>query len=220
MTARHAPRRPMVVIEGLVKTFDRGRVVAVDGVDLTVAHRRRHRPRRTVGLGQEHRAALHQRAELPTAGTRGRRRPAPHRRSRATSTRSARRSGMVFQQFNLFAHLTALENITLAQRDRPQAHEGRGRVDRARAARARRHPREGRQLSPRAQRRPAATRRDRAVARDGPEADALRRADERARPRDDQRGARRDARARQGRHDDGGGHPRDGLRRGPRPTRS
>ena len=49
-----------------------------------------------------------------------------------------RRVGMVFQQFNLFPHKTALENVTLAQRDgaRPLEQEAaeRGR----RAARARR----------------------------------------------------------------------------------
>ncbi len=45
-----------------------------------------------------------------------------------------------------------------------------------------------------------------------PEGDALRRADLGAGPRDDQGGPRRDGRPRQGRHDDGRGHPRDGLR--------
>ena len=45
-----------------------------------------------------------------------------------------------------------------------------------------------------------------------PEGHAVRRADVGPRPGDDQRGARRDDRARQGRHDDGRGHARDGIR--------
>ena len=61
-------------------------------------------------------------------------------------------------------------------------------------------------------RRPAAARGDRARAVDGPDRDAVRRADLGARPGDGQRGARRDGRAREGRHDDDGGHARDGLR--------
>ena len=50
---------------------------------------------------------------------------------------------------------------------------------------------------------------------------ALRRADLRARPRDGRRGARPDALARRGRHDDGRRHARDGLRpRGRQPRAS
>ena len=68
--------------------------------------------------------------------------------------------------------------------------------------------------------RPAAARRHRPRPRDGPEGDAPRRADLRARPRDDQRGARRHGRPREGRHDHDRRHPRDGLRpQGRRPRR-
>ena len=54
--------------------------------------------------------------------------------------------------------------------------------------------------------------RDRARAVDGSDLHAVRRADVGARSRDDQRGARRDGAAREGRHDDDGRHARDGLR--------
>ena len=120
--------------------------------------------------------------------------------------------GMVFQQFNLFPHMTALENVTLAptqvlRRNRDEA-------DRRapRAARPGRPQRQVRRPSGRALRRPAAARRDRPRAGDGPEADAVRRADLGARPRAGRRGARRDARPGQERHDDDRGHARDRLR--------
>ena len=80
------------------------------------------------------------------------------------------------------------------------------------AAGARRHRQPGRQVSGPAVRRPAAAGGDRPVAGDEPQGDAVRRAHQRARSRDDQRGAGRDDLAGRGGHDDGGGHPRDGLR--------
>ena len=106
---------PMVRIEGLVKTFDRGRIVAVDGVDLTV-------PTGGVtvlvgpsGSGKSTVLRCINGLELPTAGT-------VTVDGRLLTPKSAdldairEEVGMVFQQFNLFAHLTVLENITLAQR--------------------------------------------------------------------------------------------------------
>ena len=106
---------PMVRIEGLVKTFDRGRIVAVDGVDLTV-------PTGGVtvlvgpsGSGKSTVLRCINGLELPTAGS-------VHVDERLLTPRSSdldairEEVGMVFQQFNLFAHLTVLENITLAQR--------------------------------------------------------------------------------------------------------
>jgi polar amino acid transport system ATP-binding protein len=105
----------MVVIDGLAKRFDRGRVIAVDGVDLTV-------PTGGVtvlvgpsGSGKSTVLRCINGLELPTAGTVD---VAGRRLTSKSSDLDAIREevGMVFQQFNLFAHLTALENITLAQR--------------------------------------------------------------------------------------------------------
>ena len=101
-----------------------------------------------------------------------------------------REVGMVFQQFNLFPHLTVLENCTLAPiwvRKMPQ--EG-GRGARAALSRARAHPRAGRQVSGAALRRPAAAGRDRAGALHAAQDHAVRRADLGARPGDGQGGAR------------------------------
>ena len=94
-----------------------------------------------------------------------------------------RQVGMVFQQFNLFPHLTALDNITLALRyakglDRPAAEE--------RAAQAlyeRRATALGRSLPGSALGRPAAARRYRPCCQPRPSGDAVRRAHLRPRPR-------------------------------------
>ncbi len=101
--------------------------------------------------------------------------------------------GMVFQHFNLFPHMTAIENVVLAQRIvlGRSADEARRRGNRA--ARPGRARRQGRRVPVPALRRPAAAGRDRARAGDGPEADALRRGHQRPRPRARQGRARRDA---------------------------
>jgi len=99
--------------------------------------------------------------------------------------------GMVFQSFNLFGHLNVLDNVTLG----PMKVRG---LPRKQAED------EARQLL------------DRVGV--GQKGDAVRRADFRPGPGDDQRGARRDGRAGPRGHDHGRGHPRDGLRtasRGP-----
>ena len=102
--------------------------------------------------------------------------------------------GMVFQRFNLFPHMTVLENVieapTHVRGERRDAAAARGRAP----ARARRPARQVRRLSGAALGRPAAARRDRARAGDAAQADAVRRADLGARPRAGRRGARRDAR--------------------------
>src|SRR3954447_17039875 len=110
-----APGPEAVIIEGLVKTFDRGRIRAVDGVDLRV-------PLKDVvalvgpsGSGKSTVLRCINGLEIPTQGSvwvDGR------LLTEKSSDLDAVREevGMVFQQFNLFPHLTALENITLAQR--------------------------------------------------------------------------------------------------------
>jgi hypothetical protein len=103
------------------------------------------------------------------------------------------RVGMVFQQFNLFPHLTALDNITLAPRIVRKAE---------RAAAERR----GRELLARV------GLGERAGAGSGPRGAAVRRADVGARPRDARRSDDRDPRSRGDRHHDAGRHPRDAVR--------
>ena len=93
--------------------------------------------------------------------------------------------GMVFQQFNLFPHMTVERNITLAPVKAKGLSEARGEDEGAGAARAGRDPGEGGRLSRRPLGRSAAARGDRPGAGDGAEAHALRRADVRARPGDD-----------------------------------
>ncbi len=97
--------------------------------------------------------------------------------------------GMVFQSFNLFAHKTILENVTLAPMKVRKASKDEGARERDAPAGARRRRQPGRQVPGPAVRRTAAAGGDRAVAGDEPEGDAVRRADQRARSRDDQRGA-------------------------------
>ena len=103
-----------------------------------------------------------------------------------------RETGMVFQQFNLFPHLTVLDNITLAPRQVRKVPQARGRGAGDGAARAGADPRAGQEVPGPAVGRPAAARGDRPGAGDEAEGDAVRRADVGARPGDDQRGARRD----------------------------
>ena len=115
--------------------------------------------------------------------------------------------GMVFQHFNLFPHLTALENCTLApiwvrKMPKADAEEVGHALPRARA-----DPRAGGQVPRSALGRPAAAGRDRAIALHESAHHALRRADLRARSGDDQGGAGGHGGARRERHDHAGGHP-------------
>ena len=125
---------------------------------------------------------------------------------------------MVFQSFNLFPHLTVLQNLTIAQTKVLALQQGRGREGRAAQPGAGRHDATRRTPSRRscpaasssASRSPGRCRWTRA--------DALRRAHLGARPRAGRRGARRHEVPGRGGHDDDGRHPRDGLRpRGRRP---
>ena len=98
------------------------------------------------------------------------------------------RVGMVFQQFNLFPHKTALENVTLAPiqvlgKSKSEAQEkGRALLERVGLG-DRLEPIPGNPL-----RRPAAAGRDRPRPGDGTPRDALRRGHLRPRPRAGQRG--------------------------------
>ena len=131
------------------------------------------------------------------------------RRSRA----QRRDIGMVFQQFNLFPHMTALENVMEAPVPGRRASRKDAGRERAQELLDRVGPRrQGRRLPGPAVRRPAAAGGDRPGAGHAAEADAVRRADVGARPRAGRRGARRHARARARRHDHDRRHPRDGLR--------
>ena len=120
--------------------------------------------------------------------------------------------GMVFQHFNLFPHRTALENVIEAPIHVKGVKKERGGRAGQGSARAGRPGRQGRGVSRAAVGRPAAARGDRAGAGDGPQADAVRRAHLGAGSRAGRRGARGDEKACLRRHDDGGGHPRDGVR--------
>ena len=108
--------------------------------------------RRPVRRREEHAAALHQRAgAVPGRRGRGRRvGQARRRRSTAEGRRCSqlrRTVGMVFQQFNLFPHMTALKNVMSGPGLRPGQAARRGRGDREEAARPRRAGREVRRAA-------------------------------------------------------------------------
>ncbi len=84
--------------------------------------------------------------------------------------------GMVFQRFNLFPHMTALDNVCEAPVLVKGVARKRGRAEGEGAAGQRRPRGQGRRLPGAALRRPATAGRDRPGAGDGPEADAVRRA--------------------------------------------
>ena len=122
-----------------------------------------------------------------------------------------REVGMVFQSFNLFPHLTMLENCTLAPiwvRKMPKAEA----EELAMAYLPGEDPGAGEEISGPALRRAAAAGRDRPRAVHAAEDHAVRRADLGARPGDDQGGAGHHDRPGRGRHDDGVRDARDGLR--------
>ncbi len=103
----------MITIAGLIKHF--GRVRAVDGVDLTVGAGKVMVIIGPSGSGKSTVLRCINHLEVPTGGeiwVDGIK--LTHNRKDINAIRAE--VGMVFQQFNLFPHLTALENITLAQK--------------------------------------------------------------------------------------------------------
>ena len=97
-------------VEDLRKSF--GRLEVLKGISLDVREGEVIGIIGRVGERQIHAAALHQspgNAHVGTGAVSGR---GDH--ARRTSTRRGAHIGMVFQRFNLFPHLTALQNVMLA----------------------------------------------------------------------------------------------------------
>jgi polar amino acid transport system ATP-binding protein len=108
-----APPRDMIAIKNLVKQF--GRLRAVDGVDLTVRHGQVLVIIGPSGSGKSTVLRCINHLETPTSGeiwVDGIQLTHNHKNINAIRAEV----GMVFQQFNLFPHLTALDNIVIAQK--------------------------------------------------------------------------------------------------------
>ena len=110
-----------------------------------------------------------------------------------------RECGMVFQSFNLFPHLTVLENITLAPRQVRKWPKAKAEEEARKQLDAGQDPGAGRQVPRSAVGRAAAARGDRPLAGHAAQGHAVRRADLGAGPGDDQGSPRRDGGAGRGR---------------------
>jgi ABC-type polar amino acid transport system ATPase subunit len=107
------PANEIIVIEDLHKYF--GNIEAVKGVDLRVNRGEVVAIVGPSGSGKSTVLRCINHLEVPTAG--GVYIDGVHLEDKATNINEVRAEiGMVFQQFNLFPHLTVLENVTLAQR--------------------------------------------------------------------------------------------------------
>ena len=127
--ARTGPE--MIIVENLYKRF--GHVVAVGGVNLRVARGEVVVIVGPSGSGKSTVLRCVNHLEVPTQGNVWV--DGVHVNAKRADINKVRSEvGMVFQQFNLFPHLTALENITLALRVGAQAQEGRCDCDRARSS--------------------------------------------------------------------------------------
>ncbi len=103
----------MIVIKDLHKYF--GQIEAVKGVDLTVRQGEVVIIIGPSGSGKSTVLRCINHLETPTSG--GIYIEGLHLEDKSTDINAVRAEvGMVFQQFNLFPHLTALENVTIAQR--------------------------------------------------------------------------------------------------------
>ena len=108
---------PVITIEGLVKSFD-GRTV-IDNVDLTVSQGRIVSVIGQSGGGKSTLLRCVNLLEIPDSGRiviAGEEVFAGGRVVCADLARLRQSVGMVFQRFHLFPHLTAVENVMLAQR--------------------------------------------------------------------------------------------------------
>jgi ABC-type polar amino acid transport system ATPase subunit len=109
------PTDDMICVEGLVKYFENGDILAVDGVDLYVASGQVIVIVGPSGSGKSTVLRCLNLLENPTAGNVWL--DGKHVNAKRADLNAIREEvGMVFQQFNLFPHLTALENVTIAQR--------------------------------------------------------------------------------------------------------
>jgi polar amino acid transport system ATP-binding protein len=112
-SALPAPGNEMIILDHIYKRF--GHIVAVGGVDLRVAAGEVVVIVGPSGSGKSTVLRCINLLEVPTQGdvwVDGR-----HVNAKKADLNAVREEvGMVFQQFNLFNHLTALENVMLAQR--------------------------------------------------------------------------------------------------------
>jgi general L-amino acid transport system ATP-binding protein len=200
----------MITLEGVEKWFDDFQ--ALKGIDLLVGRQETVVICGPSGSGKStlirciNRLEVHDRGRIVVDGT--------ELSDDVRDIQEIRReTGMVFQSFNLFPHLSILDNITLAPGRSATRRRRRPRRPRW-AARAGQDPRAGAQVPGAALRGTAAARGDRPDPGDGAQGHPVRRADLRARPGDDQGGARHDGGTRRVGHDHDLRHPRDGLRPG------
>ena len=108
-----APGPEMIIVEQLYKRF--GHVVAVGGVNLRVGRGEVVVIVGPSGSGKSTVLRCINHLEVPTQGNVWV--DGVHVNAKKADINKVREEvGMVFQQFNLFQHLTALQNITLAQR--------------------------------------------------------------------------------------------------------
>ena len=160
---------------------------------LDVWRRRGDVPDRRLRLRQDDAAALHQparrdrcrRASGSTASCSASREQGGrlYRLSEREIARQRLKTGMVFQRFNLFPHMTALENITEGPLQVHGRKSGEARAEALELLRRVGLADKADCVSRAALRRPAAARGDRARAGHEADADAVRRADQRARSR-------------------------------------